>query len=79
MTPTGEVNVPETGTKAPEVITTEIPGNWIAQKDKLKKKFQMVTDADLVFGKGKKEEMLTNLSNKLHKSKEELKAIIAAL
>jgi uncharacterized protein YjbJ (UPF0337 family) len=59
--------------------TTEVKGNWIEKKGKLKQKFAMLTDNDLMFAEGKKEEMLGRLQIKLGKSKDELHKIIAAL
>ncbi len=59
--------------------TTEVKGTWHEQKGKLKQKFAMLTDNDLMFAEGKKEEMLGKLQVKLGKTKEELHAIIAAL
>ena len=58
---------------------TEVKGNWNEQKGKLKKKFAVLTDDDLMFAEGKKEEMLGKLQIKLGKSKEELQKIIEAL
>ena len=59
--------------------TTEIKGNWNEQKAKLKKKFAVLTDNDLMFEEGKKEEMMGKLQIKLGKSKEELHKIIGKL
>ena len=59
--------------------TTEIKGTWNEQKGKLKQKFAILTDNDLLFEDGKKEEMLGRLQITLGKSKEELQKIIAAL
>ena len=59
--------------------TTELKGNWNEQKGKLKQKFAILTDDDLMFVEGKKDEMLGKLQIKLGKSKEELEKIIAAL
>ena len=59
--------------------TTEIKGNWEEQKGKLKQKFAILLDNDLLFAEGKKEEMLGRLQIKLGKSKEELEKIIASL
>jgi uncharacterized protein YjbJ (UPF0337 family) len=59
--------------------TTEIKGNWNEQKGKLKQKFANLTDNDLLFAEGKKDEMLGRLQIKLGKSKEELHNIIAEL
>ena len=58
---------------------TELKGNWNEQKGKLKQKFAALTDNDLMFAEGKKEEMLGRLQIKLGKTKEELHKIIAAL
>ena len=59
--------------------TTELKGNWNEQKGKLKQKFAVLTDNDLMFEEGKQEEMFGKLQIKLGKSKEELDKIIAAL
>jgi uncharacterized protein YjbJ (UPF0337 family) len=57
----------------------EIKGNWNEQKGKLKQKFAILTDNDLLFVEGKKDEMFGRLQIKLGKTKEQLHAIIAAL
>ncbi len=59
--------------------TTQIKGNWDEQKGKLKQQFAILTDNDLMFAEGKKEEMFGRLEIKLGKTKEELHKIIAAL
>ena len=59
--------------------TTGLKGNWEEQKGRLKQKFAIVTDNDVLFIEGKKEEMLGRLQVKLGKTKEELQKIIAAL
>jgi uncharacterized protein YjbJ (UPF0337 family) len=53
--------------------------NWDMQKIKLKQKFVQLTDADLNFEPGKKEEMLMKVQIKLGKTKEELHQIISEL
>ncbi|MBK8426794.1 MAG: CsbD family protein [Lewinellaceae bacterium] len=58
---------------------TEIKGNWNEQKGKLKQKFAMLTDNDLMFEEGKKDEMFGRLQVKLGKTKEEIQEIIAAI
>lgn len=58
--------------------TTEAKGNWNEQKGKLKQKFAYLTDDDLMFAEGKKDEMLGNLQKKLGKTKEELHKIMSA-
>jgi uncharacterized protein YjbJ (UPF0337 family) len=59
--------------------TTELKGNWEQQKGKLKQKFATLTDNDLLFAEGKKEEMFGRLETKLGKTKEELHKIISGL
>lgn len=53
--------------------------NWNEQKGKLKEQFPTLTDADLYYEKGKKDEMLNNVQIKLGKTKEEFDTIIAVL
>ena len=59
--------------------TIELKGNWNEQKGKLKQKFASLTDNDLLFADGKKDEMLGKLQVKLGKTKEELHKIIESL
>jgi len=59
--------------------TTQLKGSWEEQKGKLKQKFAKLTDDDLLFIDGKKEEMMGRIQIKLGKSKEELQKIIANL
>ena len=58
---------------------TEITGNWNEQKGKLKQTFAALSDNDLMFVGGKKDEMLGKLQIKLDKTKEELLKIISTL
>ncbi len=57
----------------------ELKGNWNEQKGKLKQKFAFLTDNDLMFEEGKKDEMLGKLQIKLGKTMEELHKIISSL
>ena len=66
-------------TKLYKMNTTELKGNWEEQKGKLKQKFATLTDDDLLFAEGKKDEMLGKLQIKLGKTKEELHTIIGDL
>jgi uncharacterized protein YjbJ (UPF0337 family) len=59
--------------------TTEIKGNWNEQKGKLKQQFATLTDNDLMFEEGKKDEMLGRLQITLGKTKEELHKLIEGL
>lgn len=56
-----------------------VKGTWEEQKGKLKQKFAELTDNDLMFEEGKKEEMMGNLQVKLGKTKEELNKIFGDL
>ncbi len=57
----------------------ELTGNWEEQKGKLKQKFAALTENDLLFTEGKKEEMLRKLQVKLGKTKEEILKIIQSI
>ncbi len=59
--------------------TTEAKGNWNIQKAKLKQKYADLTDDDLMYDEGKKDEMLGRLQVKLGKTKEELVKFIESL
>jgi uncharacterized protein YjbJ (UPF0337 family) len=65
--------------KYKKMNTTELEGTWKEQKGKLKQRFAVLTDNDLMFAEGKKEEMYGRLQKKLGKTKTELMSIIAAL
>jgi len=54
----------------------EMKGNWNEQKGKLKQKFAVLTDNDLMYEEGQREEMLGKLQIKLGKTKEELLKIL---
>lgn len=58
---------------------TEVKGNWNEQKGKLKQKFAVLTDNDLLYEEGKQDEMYGRLQIKLGKTKEELHKIIGEL
>ncbi len=59
--------------------TTELKGNWEEQKGKLKQQFASLTDDDLLFVEGKKDEMMGRLQIKLGKTKDELHTLISKL
>jgi len=59
--------------------TTELKGNWDEQKGKLKQRFAELTDDDLLFAEGKKDEMLGRLQIKLGKSKDDFFKILSDL
>jgi uncharacterized protein YjbJ (UPF0337 family) len=58
---------------------TELKGNWNEQKGKLKQAFGVLTDNDLMYEEGKRDEMLGKIQIKLGKTKEELNSIISSL
>jgi len=62
--------------KFQKMNTTEVKGNWNEQKGKLKQKYANLTDNDLMFAEGKKDEMLGKLQIKLGKTKEELDKVM---
>jgi uncharacterized protein YjbJ (UPF0337 family) len=58
---------------------TELEGSWNETKGKLKQKFAVLTDSDVLFAEGKRDEMLGRLQIKLGKTKEEIQKIIGEL
>jgi uncharacterized protein YjbJ (UPF0337 family) len=60
------------------VTPAPVKDNWNEKVSKLKAKFPTLTDADLKFEEGKKDEMLKKLQVKLGKTKEELDLIFSA-
>ena len=59
--------------------TITIKGNWNEIAGKLKQQFANLTDDDLLFQKGKEEELLGRLQSKLGKTKEDLRKIISKI
>jgi uncharacterized protein YjbJ (UPF0337 family) len=57
----------------------QLKGNWNEQKGKLKSKFPVLADTDLLYEQGKKDEMIIRIQMKLGKTKEELIQIIESL
>jgi uncharacterized protein YjbJ (UPF0337 family) len=62
-----------------DTTLTPLEGNWNEQKSELKAKFSTLTDEDLRYEEGKKDEMLERVQVKLGKTKEEFQKIIEAL
>lgn len=58
---------------------TEMKGDWNEIKGKLKQKFAILTDDDVLLEEGKQDEMLGRLQNKLGKTKAEIHALIDSL
>jgi uncharacterized protein YjbJ (UPF0337 family) len=59
--------------------TTEMKGNWNELKGKLKKKYAVLTDNDLMYEVGKEDELYGKLQKKLGKSKTELQKLFEEL
>jgi uncharacterized protein YjbJ (UPF0337 family) len=59
--------------------STEAKGNWNELKGKLKQQFADLTDNDLMFEEGKRDEMIGRLQVKLGKTKAELHDIFEKL
>ncbi|WP_445731109.1 CsbD family protein [Mariniflexile sp.] len=57
--------------------TTQIKGNWNELKGKLKQKYAILTDDDLLFSEGKEDELVGRLQEKLGKTKEEIHTLIS--
>jgi uncharacterized protein YjbJ (UPF0337 family) len=57
----------------------ELKGNWNEIKGKLKQKFAMLTDSDLLYTQGKEDEMYGRLQVRLGKTKDEIHKLIDAL
>lgn len=59
--------------------TTIVKGNWNQIKGKLKQRFAVLTDDDLMFEEGKEDELFGRLQAKLGKSRKELEKIMESL
>jgi uncharacterized protein YjbJ (UPF0337 family) len=59
--------------------TTQVKGNWNEQKGKLKQMFAELTDNDLMFEEGQKDEMMGKLQIKLGKTREEISSLFESL
>jgi uncharacterized protein YjbJ (UPF0337 family) len=58
---------------------TEFLGNWNELKGKMKQKFALLTDNDLMLVEGKHDELMGRLQLKLGKTKDEIRDIIEKL
>jgi uncharacterized protein YjbJ (UPF0337 family) len=59
--------------------TTGLKGKWNEVKGKLKQKYANLTDDDLLFVEGKEDELYGRIQQRVGKSKEEVKKMIADL
>lgn len=57
----------------------ELKGSWRELKGKLKKRYAILTDNDLLYEEGKEDEMLGRLQQKLGKSREDIERILEDL
>ena len=57
----------------------QMKGNWNELKGKLKQKFAVLTDNDLMFEEGKEDEALGKIQQKLGKTKEEWDKLVSEL
>jgi uncharacterized protein YjbJ (UPF0337 family) len=57
----------------------QMKGNWNELKGKLKQKFAVLTDNDLMFEDGKEDEALGKIQQKLGKTKEEWDKLVSEL
>jgi uncharacterized protein YjbJ (UPF0337 family) len=57
----------------------QIKGNWDELKGKLKQKYAILTDDDLLFVEGKENELLGRLEKKLGQTKDEIRKAIEKL
>jgi uncharacterized protein YjbJ (UPF0337 family) len=55
---------------------TQSDGNWKVTKGKLKQKFAILTDDDLLLVEGKQDELIGRLQVKLGKTREEIHKLI---
>lgn len=74
----------ETREKAHDAATDspgelKIKGNWNEMKGKLKQKYGQLTDDDVVYEKGKEDELYGRLQKKLGRSREEVNHILDEL
>ncbi|HTN17838.1 MAG TPA: CsbD family protein [Chitinophagaceae bacterium] len=58
---------------------TELKGNWNEFKGKLKQKYAELTDDDLMYEEGKDDELYGRIQQRLGKTKDEIRKIIAEL
>ncbi len=61
------------------MVITKIKGDWNILKGKLKQQFGNLTDDDLTFVKGKEEELIGRLQNKIGKTKQEIRDLLSKL
>lgn len=61
------------------MVRVKIKGDWNILKGKLKQKFGDLTDDDLIFVKGKEEELLGRLQKKIGRTRQEIRDLLSRL
>jgi uncharacterized protein YjbJ (UPF0337 family) len=61
------------------MVKLKLKGDWDVIKGKLRQRYADLTDKDLLFIKGKEEELLGRLEQKLGKTKQEIRDILEKL
>jgi uncharacterized protein YjbJ (UPF0337 family) len=61
------------------MVKLKVRGDWNIAKGKLKQLYANLTDDDLVFVKGKEEELIGRLQQKLGKTKQDIRDLIRRL
>jgi len=61
------------------ITLTELKGVWNELKGKMKQKFAILTDDDLLLVEGKQDEMIGRIQTRLGKTKEEIHKLISEL
>ena len=65
--------------KEDEMSKLAFKGNWRTMAGKLKQKYAVLTDDDLLFTEGKEEELLGRIGTKLGKTKDEIRSVMSKL
>ncbi|MBA3704355.1 MAG: general stress protein CsbD [Bacteroidetes bacterium] len=61
------------------MINLSVEGNWNETKGRLKQKFALITDSNVLLAESKQNEILGRLQVKLGKTKEEIQKLISSL
>ena len=61
------------------MVPIKIMGDWNVLKGKLKQKFGNLTDDDLMFIKGKEDELIGRIQQKIGKTKREIQDLLSKL
>ena len=61
------------------MVTIKIKGDWNVLKGKLKQKFANLTDDDLMYIKGKEEELIGRIQQKIGRTKQDIQDLLAKL